>query len=114
MSHHYTSLAVTEVKASGNETGDGASASLKADSVREVELWVDVTAVGPGNFDFRLEASLDDTNWVTVKTIAAVAAVSLQAVAAIRGTDVLGTFVRGAWTQNSGNMTFSINIGKKE
>jgi hypothetical protein len=112
----HSTMRINEVAASALRSTSGASAkSIDVSTAKAVEAWVNVTAVGPGNFDFRLETSLDGgVTWYAAATIAGSSSTGAKAMAIRRGTAALGILARIAWTANSGDQTFSAQIAIQE
>lgn len=105
-----------EVEASSSKSANGtADKNLNAGAAKAVEVFVHVTAGSTPDFDYYLQASPDETNWVTVLTDAGVTITSgTRALVLERGTEAIGKFVRFGWTRNSGSATFSAVGGVKE
>ncbi len=115
MAQNQRHVSVEKVQVSTAETADGTSAKAPISSTAEsLELWVNVTAVDPGDFDFILETSIDGTNFSTQATIAAISVTGVQTVAISRTDDALGTTARVRWVQNSGGATFTIDLVRRE
>lgn len=109
-------LTAEEIHASATEGATGNSdKTMDSTAAESAEAHVLITARAGGDFDFNLQSSVDGgTTWVTIKTVAGVAAIGPQVLVAGRGDEALGTLLRVAWTRNAGTMTFSIILGIKE
>lgn len=112
---HVVALSSSVYGASGTS-----STPCYSDTARTLEVWIDVTAVAAGDFNFELQVGLKsadyatDTDWKTVKTLNNVTATGKYVLLAVRETEPLGELARIKYTRNAGTLTFSVAILSKE